>query len=167
MDPATSECLDRVGLKATSPYKNGDEFRAILVKMIADNLGLQYKHSDFDEFEHDMHAYLTYLKVDNEACLNQMTDADSWTENIIPSSLEGYSHIDTETLTRITAPVKRMLREIAVASLSVSQVSRYLSDEVSFSALFAWSTALHDEFLLFQPATDIFGNKLANQHSCD
>ena len=151
MDPATSECLDRVGLKATSPYKNGDEFRAILVKMIADNFGLQY-NCDFDEFEHDMHAYLTYLKVDNEACLNQMTDADSWTENIIPS-LEGYSNIDTETLTRIDAPVRRVLQQIAVISLSVSQVSRYLSDEVSFSALFAWSTALQNEFLLFQPTT--------------
>ena len=133
--PRTPSSLDSVGLKAASPYTDGAQFHDILIGLIADQA--RYRSSKLTTFKSEMSKYLTHLAIDNEACLNQMEDG-SWTGNTIPSQ-DGRSEIK---LTMITPPVLTMLRKIALASVSVTQVSRYLSDEVSFSALTEWSTAI-------------------------
>ncbi len=133
--PGSPDSLESVGLKTSSPYQDGAEFQAIIIDLIANTV--RYHGTRLDAFKTQMTKYLTHLGIDNEACLNQMED-DSWTGNSIPSQ-DGRSQ---EMLNMITAPVLTMLRKITSASVSVSQVSRYLSDEVSFSVLTQWSMAI-------------------------
>ena len=70
--PGSPDSLDSVGLKATSPYKDGIEFQTTLIGLIADTV--RYHSPCLDAFKAQMTKYLTHLSINNEASLNQMED---------------------------------------------------------------------------------------------
>ena len=101
--PGSPASLKSVGLKASPPYKDEDEFQNILVNLIADIL--LYEESDLNKFKDEMCKYLSHLGVNHEVCLNKMEDA-SWTEN------ETFTKIIPQCFKRLHWPQYLSLRYI-------------------------------------------------------